>query len=60
MYDIVAQAQVVLDHESDLTAVIVVMTRIFILVDLTGCEVRCPVPYGTGPTSIPSHEHLGS
>ena len=32
MHDIVAQAQVVLDHESDLTAVIVVMTRIFILV----------------------------
>ena len=32
MHDIVAQAQVVLDHESDLTAVIVVMTRILIWV----------------------------
>ena len=32
MHDIVAQAQVILDHESDLTAVIVVMARILILV----------------------------
>ena len=32
MHDIVAQAQVILDQESDLTAVIVVMTRILILV----------------------------
>ena len=32
MHDIVAQAQVILDNESDLTAVIVVMTRILILV----------------------------
>ena len=32
MHDIVAQAQTILDNESDLTAVIVVMTRILILV----------------------------
>ena len=32
MHDIVAQAQVILDQEADLTAVIVVMTRILILV----------------------------
>ena len=45
MHDIVAQAQVILDQESDLTAVIVVMTRIFPISDLIGGEVRCPVPY---------------
>ena len=32
MHDIVAQAQVVLDHETDVTSVKVVMTRILILV----------------------------
>ena len=32
MHDIVAQAQVVLDHQTDLTSVIVVMTRTLILV----------------------------
>ena len=46
MHDIVAQAQVILDHESDLTAVIVVMTRIFVLV--ISLVVKLGVQYHLG------------
>ena len=53
MHDIVAQAQVVLENESDLVTVIAVMTRILILViSLVVSQVGGSVPYGTGPASI--------
>ena len=52
MHDIVAQAQVILDHESDLTAAIVVMARILILVISLVVKLGASIPYGISSASI--------
>ena len=60
MHDIVAQAQVVLENESDLVTVIVSYDQDTYPGDLTSGQAGGPVPYGTGSTSILGQEYLGS